>query len=167
MELPPLLPNDMTTHPAPEQQNARPARAEGALRPSLPAPSFILRGHEAPVHAIHFFASNTFLVSGDEAVWIVVWDLWKRRQIFKWHGHPTGSVLALQSIPIHSCKGQLKQTRTATLPRRSKSRIRRLQDQAGSVYIVSHGRDNHIHVWDINTVLQKSLLRRSSSEQLM
>ncbi|KAF9576339.1 Guanine nucleotide binding protein (G protein), beta polypeptide 1-like [Mortierella alpina] len=151
----------MATPPSAKQRDVHPTGVEGALRPAPPAPSFILRGHEAPIHAIHFFASNTFLVSGDEAGWIVVWDLWKRRQIFKWHGHPTGSVLALQSIDTHSCKGQPKEQHTTKPTRRSKAGLRYYQDQARPVYIVSHGRDNHIHVWDINTVLQQSLARRS------
>ncbi|KAF9926539.1 ASTRA complex subunit [Linnemannia zychae] len=35
-----------------------------------------------------------------------------------------------------------------------------------SVYIVSHGRDNEIHFWDINSVLQESI-RRSSSIRII
>ncbi|CAO3575197.1 unnamed protein product [Mortierella alpina] len=150
----------MTTQPSDQRQDGHPSGTNGALRPAPPAPSFILRGHEAPIHAIHFFASNMFLVSGDEAGWIVVWDLWKRRQILKWHGHPTGSVLALQSIPIRS-KVQPSQQQPPETVRKSSSCSRHQQDQALSVYIISHGRDNHIHVWDINAVLQQSLARRS------
>jgi hypothetical protein len=36
------------------------------------------------------------------------------------------------------------------------------QEQDHRVYIVSHGRDNEIHFWDINSVLQESVKRPSS-----
>ncbi|KAG0233439.1 WD40-repeat-containing domain protein [Mortierella sp. GBAus27b] len=112
--------------------------------PPPPTPSFILRGHDAPIHALAFFASNTFLVSGDEAGWIFVWDIWKRRQVHKWQGHPSGSILALKTVSFRK-------------PSSGPSSGRPSLKEQKQVYIVSHGRDNEIRVWDINTILERSL----------
>ncbi|KAF9957209.1 ASTRA complex subunit [Modicella reniformis] len=116
--------------------------------PPPPTPSFIFRGHDASIQALEFFASNTFLVSGDQEGWICVWDIWKRRQVYKWQGHPSSSILAFKVIPFYkalSSSGDLGVSH------------RKLGALEKQVYIVSHGRDNEIHVWDINTILQKSL----------
>ncbi|KAG0216227.1 ASTRA complex subunit [Mortierella sp. NVP41] len=130
--------------------------------PPPPTPSFIFRGHDAPIHSLEFFSSNTFLVTGDEAGWICVWDIWKRRPVCKWHGHKTGSVLALKAIPIHRDHSTPASDTGATEKRRTRLTSRRIEAAAQDrVYIVSHGRDNEIHFWDINSVLQESV-RRSS-----
>ncbi|KAF9185500.1 Guanine nucleotide binding protein (G protein), beta polypeptide 1-like [Haplosporangium sp. Z 767] len=147
------------------------ARAQSTSKTSIPpppppTPSFILRGHDAPIHSLEFFASNTFLVTGDEAGWISVWDIWRRRQIYKWHGHPSGSVLALNTVPIRhrpECSPG-----TASSPARENQTQQQRQHKSRKVvadiepiYILSHGRDNEIHVWDINSILQKSFQRSS------
>lgn len=150
--------------------------------PPPPAPSFIFRGHDAPIHSLEFFASNAFLATGDETGWICVWDIWKRRPVCKWHAHKTGSVLALKAIPIkrdnnfsapsqftpHSAGGfttaaQSPSRRVVGARREAKGmRSAQTQEQNHCVYIVSHGRDNEIHFWDINSVLQESIKRPSS-----
>ncbi|KAG0000240.1 Guanine nucleotide binding protein (G protein), beta polypeptide 1-like [Entomortierella chlamydospora] len=127
-----------------------------APAPAPPLPSFLFRGHDAPIHSLEFFASNTFLVTGDETGWIYVWDIWKRRQIYKWQGHPSASVLALKAISIQPSKSSTPRTAT----KKCQAQLMALQDP---VYIVSHGRDNEIHVWDINDILQKSLESSSST----
>ncbi|OAQ25618.1 WD40 repeat-like protein [Linnemannia elongata AG-77] len=151
-----------------------------ALTPP-PAPSFIFRGHDAPIHSLEFFASNTFLATGDETGWICVWDIWKRRPVCKWHAHKTGSVLALKAISIRrddsstrsqpTTDGGAKISTAQSNSRRSGSTRRRAkammeaqlaQEHDRRVYIVSHGRDNEIHFWDINSVLQESARRPSS-----
>ncbi|KAF9145905.1 Guanine nucleotide binding protein (G protein), beta polypeptide 1-like [Mortierella sp. GBA39] len=145
--------------------------------PPPPAPSFIFRGHDAPIHSLEFFASNTFLATGDETGWICVWDIWKRRPVCKWHAHKTGSVLALKVIPIRrddsstrrkpttngGAKISIAQSdsrRSSSTRKRAKAEMEAQQDPR--VYIVSHGRDNEIHFWDINSVLQESVRRPSS-----
>lgn len=149
--------------------------------PPPPAPSFIFRGHDAPIHSLEFFASNTFLATGDETGWICVWDIWKRRPVCKWHAHKTGSVLALKAIPIRrdnsstrsqpTTDGGANDSTAQSDSRRSISTRKRAkavmeaqlaQEQDHRVYIVSHGRDNEIHFWDINSVLQESVRRPSS-----
>nr|POE51795.1 astra-associated protein 1 [Quercus suber] len=44
-----------------------------SLPPALP--TYILRGHGAQIHALHFFRKNLRLVSGDAEGWVVVWDV--------------------------------------------------------------------------------------------
>ncbi|KAG0253311.1 ASTRA complex subunit, partial [Linnemannia exigua] len=138
--------------------------------PPPPAPSFIFRGHDAPIHSLEFFASNTFLATGDEIGWICVWDIWKRRPVCKWHAHKTGSVLALQAIPIRGCSSTSSSTTDSVAKLSVSGRSTRkstkaaavmVQAQESRVYIVSHGRDNEIHFWDINSVLLESVKRPS------
>ncbi|KAF9425284.1 Guanine nucleotide binding protein (G protein), beta polypeptide 1-like [Entomortierella beljakovae] len=118
-----------------------------ASAPPPPSPSFFFRGHDAPIHSLEFICNNNFLVSGDEAGWIIVWDIWKRRQIYKWQGHTSASILALKAIPIHSTQHHVQN---------AGSWKTRISTQLDPVYIASHGRDNEIHIWDINDILEKS-----------
>jgi ASTRA-associated protein 1 len=53
-------------------------------------PVFILRGHTAPVHSLLFFASNSYLASGDSEGWIVIWSLASKRPIAVWKAHAAG-----------------------------------------------------------------------------
>ncbi|KAF9911757.1 ASTRA complex subunit [Linnemannia zychae] len=139
--------------------------------PPPPAPSFIFRGHDAPIHSLEFFGSNTFLATGDELGWICIWDIWKRRPVCKWHAHKTGSILALKAIPIRKssstprsttdCETKQLRTQSSSAGGRAKAVVLE-QAQDGCVYIVSHGRDNEIHFWDINSVLHESVKRPSS-----
>ncbi|KAK3844806.1 MAG: WD40-repeat-containing domain protein [Linnemannia gamsii] len=139
--------------------------------PPPPAPSFIFRGHDAPIHSLEFFASNTFLVTGDEIGWICVWDIWKRRPVCKWHAHKTGSVLALKAIPIRGGSSSSSSTTDSVTKQSTSGKSTRkstkaaaviAQAQENRVYIVSHGRDNEIHFWDINSVLLESIKRPSN-----
>ncbi|KAG0039953.1 ASTRA complex subunit [Podila clonocystis] len=130
-----------------------------------PTPSFIFRGHDAPIHSLEFFASNAFLMTGDELGWICVWDVWKRRQVYKWHAHPSGSVLELLAIPYRS-KPEASRSHTPndTAIPITATQLKPLKQNLGlsDHYIVSHGRDYEIHVWDINTILNQSIRSGSS-----
>ncbi|KAF9125951.1 Guanine nucleotide binding protein (G protein), beta polypeptide 1-like [Mortierella sp. 14UC] len=160
-------------------QQARPGKTSSKTAtsatplPPPPTPSFIFRGHDAPIHSLEFFASNTFLATGDETGWICVWDIWKRRPVCKWHAHKTGSILALKAIsirgisstPSSTADSESKSTTQSASERSTRRKAKAAvmaQAQEDRVYIVSHGRDNEIHFWDINSVLQKSVKRTST-----
>ena len=57
-------------------------------RPAVPA--YILRGHIAPVHAILFLCSNSFLASGDSEGWLGIWSLASKRAVAVWKAHDGG-----------------------------------------------------------------------------
>ncbi|KAK6531507.1 ASTRA complex subunit [Arthrobotrys megalospora] len=57
-------------------------------------PVYVIRGHPSPVHALHFYRSNSRLVSADADGWIVLWDLPTRRPVAVWKAHD-GPVLAV------------------------------------------------------------------------
>jgi WD40 repeat protein len=58
-------------------------------------PAYILRGHEAPVHALHFYAGNSFLASGDSDGWMILWSLSSKRPVAVWKAHGSG-ILQIQ-----------------------------------------------------------------------
>jgi len=101
-------------------------------------------------------------MTGDELGWICVWDVWKRRQVYKWHAHPLGSVLKLLAIPYRS-KPKTSYPPTpndTTLPKAATASQRKSPEQhlgLSDYYLVSHGRDYEIHVWDISAILNESI----------
>lgn len=52
-----------------------------------PTPAYIFRGHEAAIHALHFFHANHFFASGDVNGWIVIWRLTTKRPVAVWKAH--------------------------------------------------------------------------------
>ncbi|KAK6363791.1 ASTRA complex subunit [Orbilia blumenaviensis] len=54
---------------------------------AMEAPVYVIRGHPSPVHALHFYRSNSRLLSADAEGWIVLWDLPIRRPVAVWKGH--------------------------------------------------------------------------------
>ncbi|RHZ74018.1 ASTRA complex subunit [Aspergillus turcosus] len=106
--------------------------ANQAARPPA-TPIYILRGHAAPIHALHLFNQNLRLISADADGWIVVWDLVMKRPMVAWKAHE-GAVLEV--------KGFTSAARAET-----------------DVY--THGRDHKLRVWRIRRqdeeVLQKTL----------
>jgi WD40 repeat protein len=74
----------MTTSTTIQQQNLPPA-----------TPRYILRGHASAIQALHFFASNTRLISADAAGWIVIWDVATKRARAVWKAHE-GAVLEVK-----------------------------------------------------------------------
>lgn len=53
-------------------------------------PTFILRGHSSPVHALIFFTNNAYLASGDGGGWLVIWSLASKRPVAVWKAHEGG-----------------------------------------------------------------------------
>ncbi|KAJ5832757.1 hypothetical protein N7474_001068 [Penicillium riverlandense] len=83
-------------------------------------PIYILRGHTAPIHALHIFNHNLRLISGDADGWIVVWDLVTKRAVTVWKAH-SGAVLEVKGFTL-----------------------------GGNVSeIYTHGRDHKLCVWKI------------------
>jgi len=68
--------------------------ATGPLPPAQPA--YVLRGHAAQIHAVHFLRDNLRLVSGDADGWVVLWDVPIRRPVAVWRAHK-GCVLGVGS----------------------------------------------------------------------
>ncbi|KAK1051381.1 Astra associated protein 1 Asa1 [Friedmanniomyces endolithicus] len=63
----------------------------------LPAqPVYVLRGHTAQVHAVHFLRQNLRLLSGDADGWVVLWKVPIKRAVAVWRAHK-GAVLGLES----------------------------------------------------------------------
>ena len=56
------------------------------LRPPA-QPAFILRGHSAQIHALHFTHGNTRLLTADAEGWIVSWNLAFKRPVAVWKAH--------------------------------------------------------------------------------
>ena len=59
-------------------------------------PAFILRGHSAQIHALHFTPGNSRLLTADADGWVVSWNLSFRRPVAVWKPH-SNAVLALGS----------------------------------------------------------------------
>ena len=57
-------------------------------------PAFILRGHSAQIHALHFTQANARLLTADAEGWIVSWNLSFKRPVAVWKAH-TDAVLGL------------------------------------------------------------------------
>ncbi|KAK4574733.1 Astra associated protein 1 Asa1 [Recurvomyces mirabilis] len=89
---------------------------------SLIEPTYILRGHSAQIHALHFFADNKYLISGDADGWIIIWDMPIKRPVGVWQAHK-GAILGIRSWPLSEL------------------------DQGER--IITHGRDNKLQVWQL------------------
>lgn len=65
---------------------------------SLPPaqPAFILRGHSAQIHALHFTDGNSRLLTGDAEGWIVSWNLAFKRPVAVWKAH-ANAILGVSS----------------------------------------------------------------------
>ena len=57
--------------------------------PALPPaqPSFILRGHTAPIHSVQFIHRNTRLLTGDAEGWVIYWKVETKRPVAVWKAH--------------------------------------------------------------------------------
>jgi ASTRA-associated protein 1 len=58
-------------------------------------PKYILRGHNANIHALQFLQSNLYLASGDSDGWLVIWSLASKRPVGVWKAHEN-SITALR-----------------------------------------------------------------------
>ncbi|CUS09725.1 unnamed protein product [Tuber aestivum] len=63
-----------------------------ATAPVPAQPTYILRGHAAQIHSVHFYSSNTRLATADASGWVILWSLHTRRATAVWKAHE-GSVL--------------------------------------------------------------------------
>ncbi|KAA8652449.1 hypothetical protein EYZ11_005078 [Aspergillus tanneri] len=88
--------------------------------PHLPpaTPTYILRGHTAPIHGLHVFHHNLRLISGDANGWIVIWDLVSKRPVAVWKAHE-GALLEVKGFTLDD----------------------------GVTEIYTHGRDHKLRVW--------------------
>jgi len=59
-------------------------------------PVYVLRGHTAQVHSVHFLRENLRLLSGDAGGWVVLWNVPIKRSVAVWRAH-AGAVLGLGS----------------------------------------------------------------------
>ena len=50
-------------------------------------PTYVLRGHAAPVHCVQFVNSNAHLITGDAEGWVVIWDVTTKRPLSVWRAH--------------------------------------------------------------------------------
>lgn len=50
-------------------------------------PAFILRGHSAQLHAVHFTPRNRRLLTGDADGWVISWNLSFKRPVAVWKAH--------------------------------------------------------------------------------
>ena len=79
-----------------------------ALPPAQPA--YVLRGHQAQIHAVHFLRDNLRLLSGDADGWVVLWNLPIKRPVAVWRAH-SNAILGISSwkadkiitYSIHRC----------------------------------------------------------------
>ncbi|KAL2830867.1 WD40-repeat-containing domain protein [Aspergillus cavernicola] len=94
-----------------------------------PTPTYILRGHAAPIHALQIFNKNLRLVSGDADGWIIVWDLIFKRPVAVWKAHE-GAVLEVKAFTLGA---------------------RNLTE------IYTHGRDHKLRVWRFRRQDEESL----------
>lgn len=58
---------------------------QGTLPPATP--TYVLRGHATPIHALHFYRQNLRLISGDADGWIVIWSTVSKRPVAVWKAH--------------------------------------------------------------------------------
>lgn len=70
-----------------------PAELQSSTHPPA-QPSYILRGHTAQVHAVHFLRRNLRLLTGDADGWVVLWSLPIKRAVAVWKAH-AGTVLGV------------------------------------------------------------------------
>lgn len=116
-------------------------------------PIFILRGHSAEVHALHFTQNNRRLLTGDADGWVVLWDLALKRPEATWKGHDK-AILGLGSW------GQ-DRVITCVLPKLIHLSFQAGFRKADVLTHVRHGRDNKLVVWQLGAedeqVLNKTL----------
>lgn len=79
--------------PSPPQRTSPPPNMAAQLLPPA-QPAFILRGHSAQIHAIHFTQENTRLLTADADGWIVSWNLSFKRPVAVWRAH-SNAILGL------------------------------------------------------------------------
>ncbi|KAJ2711668.1 Astra associated protein 1 Asa1 [Coemansia spiralis] len=62
-----------------------------------PQPDFVFRGHRAAVNAVHFFAGDRILASGDQDGVLILWSMPLKRQLVAVRDAHAGPILAVGS----------------------------------------------------------------------
>ncbi|SMR61402.1 unnamed protein product [Zymoseptoria tritici ST99CH_3D1] len=52
-------------------------------------PAYVLRGHSAQIHSVHFLRKNSQLLTGDADGWVVLWNTTTKRPDAVWKPHKT------------------------------------------------------------------------------
>ena len=114
---------------------------------SLPPaqPAFILRGHSAQIHALHFTQNNARLLTGDAEGWIVSWNLAFKRPVAVWKAHDN-AILGV---------GSWGADKIITLVFISLY----LADFANRCLYISHGRDHKLIVWQLQHAAEEQMDR--------
>ena len=98
-------------------------------------PAFVLRGHSAQIHAVHFTHGNTRLLTADAEGWTVSWNLAFKRPVAVWKAHDS-AILGI---------GSWSPDRIITYVYLVQWSVWTLADSKG----YSHGRDNKLLVWQL------------------
>lgn len=99
-------------------------------------PAYVLRGHEAPVHALTFYADNLFLASGDSEGWLVIWSLSSKRPVAVWKAHEAG-VLQIEAWTSHRLVRYVSMLTVVS------------KGFCTDTLCLSHGRDHKFRVWQL------------------
>jgi len=113
-------------------------------------PTFILRGHTSPVHALLFLAANTHLASGDSDGWLVIWSVASKRPVAVWKAH-AGGIAGMKSWG---------QTRLITHGRDHKLRIWKLalaEHTLSKTLPVEGARDDQPQPWLVHSIDMSAL----------
>ncbi|OAP62947.1 hypothetical protein AYL99_02174 [Fonsecaea erecta] len=124
------------------------------MEPGPPVPAYILRGHEAAIHALHFYANNALLASADSDGWMVIWSLSSKRPVAVWKAHEAGVL-------------QIKHWTTARLVRDHKLRVWQLRHEdlvglrtklpADSDSSTAAAASDHPHPWLLHSMSVNAL----------
>ena len=98
-------------------------------------PAFVLRGHSAQIHALHFTPGNTRLLTADAEGWTVSWNLAFKRPVAVWKAHE-GAILGV---------GSWSSDRIITYA----YHIWWISCTLTNAKSYSHGRDNKLLVWQL------------------
>ena len=109
-------------------------------------PAFILRGHSAHIHALHFTHGNTRLLTGDAEGWIVSWNLAIKRPVAVWKAHDN-AILAV---------GSWSSDRIITCVQFKRERIHAMVADSRHN---RHGRDHKLRVWQLGLAEESTMDR--------
>ncbi|EGC47488.1 WD40 repeat-containing protein [Histoplasma capsulatum var. duboisii H88] len=110
----------------------------GKLPPATP--TYILRGHGSPIHALRFYSGNSRLISGDAEGWVVVWNMRTKRAVASWRAHGS-AILGVEGVEFSS-----------------KQDAKRVGEGGGSErWLFTHGRDHKLRVWRFNFADEEGL----------
>ena len=106
-------------------------------------PTFVLRGHSAQIHALHFTPGNTRLLTADAEGWTVSWNLAFKRPVAVWKAHGN-AILGI---------GSWSSDRIITYVSIVQCVSGALADSKG----YSHGRDNKLLVWQLGVAEEPAM----------